>query len=99
MINPSLLKVRTGNDESKIAVPVLEVRLGAQGNLPAISTGNLEGEIHHSPTNMQTPTGNINGHSSNDEVVLVIKNAQRTDRATADRRPHEDGSGFEFAPV
>jgi hypothetical protein len=32
-------------------------------------------------------------------VVFVIKNAQRTDRATVDRRPHYDRRGFKFAAV
>jgi len=46
VINPSLLKVRTGNDESKIAVPVLEARLGVQGNLPAAIDMLLQEWLH-----------------------------------------------------
>ena len=70
-----------------------------QGNLPAVGSCNLEGEIHHPAANVQTPIGSINSHSSDDEVVFVIKNAQRTDRATVDRRPHYDRRGFKFAAV
>lgn len=66
-----------------------------QGNLPAVGSCNLEGEIHHPAANVQTPIGSINSHSSDDEVVFVIKNAQRTDRATVDRRPHYDRRGVQ----
>ena len=95
MIDPSLLTMRTGNDESTIAVPVLQVRLGMQSNVSVIGMSNLKGEVHHPAAYVQTPISSIDGHSSDDEVVFVIKNAQRTDRATVDRRPHYDRRGVQ----
>ena len=91
--------MRAGDNEPEIAVPVLEIRLGVQGDIPAIDTSSLQGEIHHPAADMQTPMGSIDGQSSNNDVVCVIKNTQRADWTTADRRPHQDRRRFEFTPV
>jgi len=99
VIDPSLLKVRADDDKSTIAVPVLHIRLSVQANVSAIGMSNLKGEVHHPAAYVQTSISSIDGHSSDDEVVFVIKNAQRTDRATVDRRPHYDRRGFKFAAV
>lgn len=98
VIDTCLVEVRPGDDETEIAVPVLQVRLSVQGDLLVDGARKFKGQIHHAPANVEAAVVVVDDDSSDDDVV-VVKDAKGSNRMPIDRGPHQDRGGFEFSSV